>query len=190
VATELTTLNTAASVAKVRRKLEAIPRGLDKVLALTANKVVKGAQTDAVKIIAEKVNLKQADIREDFDILRATWSQPDAVLEAHGRGGVSLSRFGPTPRRGGKRPKKGLSVKILRRGTKKVARGTFWLPTGTVFRRIGKGRKDIEKAWGPSMMTYYRRTSTLRRVKKKVVERLAKELPRQVRYVLLKAGEL
>lgn len=186
-----------SDIKAVARKLEQIPRGLDKALTRTANRAAQGGQSDSVKILAGQLNLKQKDIRSMFSIRRATWKRPIAILQAAGSRGVGLEKFSPKPGpTAKKKPQGGLSVKIYRRRSPKMAKGTFWMPVSKgsakkiVMKRWGKKRGQLERAFGMSSYVLFRRKAILRRANRQIARRIHSELPKQVRGVLAQGGKL
>lgn len=169
------------------RKLAGIPGALEKVLLRTVNRAGEGGITDAVKLIAGHYALKQREIRESFYLKKGSLSVPVAVIKASGPRALPLTRWNPSPGPGGKRPPVGLRVRVLRGGAAKPVPGAFWMPTGgshTIMKREGKERLPLEKLFGPSFMTYYRRPDVQEQVKARIAERVLKVLPQQIRFVL------
>lgn len=196
---ELSAIKTsnAKAIAVLSKKLARYPKAVDKTNVRTANRVAKGARTDSLRILAQTINAPQREIRKHFSITSAYIRRQKAVLHAQGMRGMPLSRFKPTPSpigaKGLVRPPKGLQVKVFRKRPAKVAKGTFWMPTRggyTVMKRTGKKRFPLKKLYGPTPYTYYRRKATLRRVTRRVNDRMMKEWPRQLRYALKQEGAL
>ncbi|NJB66440.1 hypothetical protein GGQ74_000080 [Desulfobaculum xiamenense] len=166
-------------IRRVQKLLGTMDRGLDKVAARTANKVAQGARTDAVRLIRQDVALSARDIRNAFVIHKATWTHPVAELSGSGRRSAGLDHYPTRPgASAATRPRRGVSVKIKTRLPHKTVRGSFWMPTRggarLLVKRTGGKRLPVKRLYGPSMMTYYRRESLQRRLRRRIGDRLAR----------------
>jgi len=193
---------TTPGLERARKKLEGVAQGLDLACARTANRAADGGRTDAARLIAAHYNLKQRDIKQSIRVKkRASAKSPDAVLDSRSVRSVSLRKWSPTPQPGGRKPPVGLSARILKAKGSSTFPGSFWMPVGggsyTVMRRSGgqkrkakkgrsKGRmrEPLLKVWGPTFMAQLRRPDVVARIKASVAERMRKEMPRQVKYLL------
>ncbi|UIJ36890.1 phage tail protein [Desulfobaculum bizertense] len=179
---------------RVRKALEGIPQGINRISSTTANKVARGSLTEASRLIRQEIELKSRDVKKEFIIRKATWSNPVAVLTASGRRAAALDHYPARPKSAAqKRPPKGISVKIKKRQPYKIVHGAFW---GTarngrrmLFKRVQKDKRlPIKRLYGPSMMTYYRRKSFQRRLIRRTDERLQKVFIQELNNLLRKRG--
>jgi hypothetical protein len=175
-------------IRRVQRLLKKVDRGLDKVAARTANKVATGARTDATRLIRQEVALPAREVRGAFIIHKATWGHPVATLAASARRAAPLDHYPARPKStAAKRPPKGVAVKIKKKLPHKTVRGAFWATVHghrLLFKRKGKKRSPIKRLYGPSMMTYYRRKSLQRRLRRRVDIRLARVYAQELNYLV------
>lgn len=189
--------DTGKAIRQVIGKLEQVPRGLDKVLTRTVNRTAQGVRTDAVDLVRERLNLKRKVVSQAFEIRRATWRRPQAVVSAEGRDALPLGNFAPRPTRVGRRkPKKGVSVQVKAKGGRKVIPGTFLTGktardgTPVIARRRGKKRYPIRRLYGPGFMPCLRKGRIRREWEQAVSDRYWKNLTHETRHVLKGAGLL
>ncbi len=136
-------------------------KGLDKVLAALNPDVVKKAavrslndlgeqlKNQTVKEAREKYNVPSGTFKKKLKVKKANYSNMKWSMEIPGDRKMNLIHFGA------RQVKKGVSVKVLKTGARKVVKGAFIANGGkTVFQRKGKERLPIKTvtALSPSQM--------------------------------------
>jgi hypothetical protein len=170
--------------------IKGIEKGQRKVVTRALNKTAQGARTDAVTLIRQELNLKAKAIRDGLSIKRATWGNQQATLVARGKHGISLINYSPRPSRpGGRRPARGVSVHIKKRGQRKVVAGSFLVrtPSGQVgvFKRVsGSPRLPIKQLSGVGFIGYLQRGALQRRLRRRIDDRLQKNLRHEIEFLL------
>lgn len=179
-------------MASLQMNLAAIS-GAGKLVTFRAvNKTLPGVRTDAVQEIYNILNLTKTRIRQDFKIYKATWNGWPGRVKAVGIP-VGLASFGA------RQTKKGVSVKVLRSGSRTLLKHAFiatqkrldqstyknvyWRSwnktrTGPAAGRFypKKYRTPVERLEGPRIEDIFARDSVLDAVEKKADVRLSKNL--------------
>ncbi len=115
-------------ILKVEAMLKDIKGGANLALARAINQGVSTGKTQAVKSIGQYLNLKAARIKKDFAIKKAKKTDLTGYVSATGKP-VGLLNFGA------RATKKGYSVKVKRKGSRKLLKHSFKAKTR-------KARKD------------------------------------------------
>lgn len=89
-----------------------------RALVRTVNKTLTGCRTDMTQAIYEQYNITKTKIRASFTIARANLLKPSGVVATKGQH-LNLIEYGAT------QTKKGISVRILRGGERKLFPGGF-----------------------------------------------------------------
>ena len=178
-------------VKPLMKAVKGIENGQRKVVTRALNKTARGARTDAVTLIRQELNLKAKDIRSGLSVRRATWGKPTATLVAKGKHGVPLIKFGPRPSKPeARKPEKGVSVQIKKRGGRPTFKGSFVarMKSGHVgvFTRARKGspRLPIKELFGVGFIAYMKRGALQRRLARRIDSRLQKNLAHEINYLL------
>lgn len=106
-------------IAAAKVALYGIKNGFPKATTRAVNKTLTGSRTDATKELAGILNISQKRIRQDFSIHKATWKKLEGSLKSTGEP-VGLASFAGT-----RQTKKGVSVKIFKRGKRSIIGGAF-----------------------------------------------------------------
>jgi len=169
----------------IERMLAGIPRALPKVVTRALNKTATGARAETVREIAAQVIIKQAEIRRNIVLKRASWRYWVASLRIKGRR-IPLIAFRA------RQTKRGATYQIARTGGRKKLPHAFLatMPSGhkMVAKRKGMARLPIRELRGPSVVGVFEGTRGLAaRLLGKANRRLAVEINRQIA-VLLEKG--
>lgn len=160
--------------------IRSVPDASARAAYRAANQVASKVSVMARRDIAAQVNLPQSYIGEQMKTSPATQAMPVAVVRMRMRA-VRLARFSASqitkaaPRAKGDarrgivagRKQSGVSVKVARKGSRRLMPGAFLLPLRAgkegggnglgVFVRTGKGPDAIKHLYGPSPDQLFRR---------------------------------
>lgn len=177
-------------VAGLLKAVDGIEKGRRKVITRALNKTATGAKTDAVKLIRQHLTIKAKSVRDGLKVRKANWSTLTSMLVARGKRGVPL--FGNYPvrpgRLGARKPKKGVSVQIKKRGSSKLIKGSFVarMKSGhvSVFKREkGVSRLPIKQLYGVGPIVFMQRGMIHRQLKRRINARLEKNLTHEINYL-------
>lgn len=145
------------------------PKGKHAAIARAMNKTLTGLRTDIVRAVRDRFNIKAKEIRSRIAIKRATARQknPNARLTVRRGRRMPLSTFAPRPSKpvsmGGRRPKKGVSFKVLTHGPRRVLPGSFLQKTRhgiNILKRVGPEREPVHIKYGASFMSVLQAAGT------------------------------
>lgn len=181
-----------AAVRRMRDTLEAVGEQKARAaLARAMNRTLDAVRAEAVRIARTTYTARQKKLFENISIRRAGRGNLEAILAIRGRPGMSLIHFEATPNRPQRpaaRPADGVSARILRSGSRKVARShksgrskSFVIrkPEGGygIFVRHGQ---ELEMLFGPSPVQALQRADSQERL----IERADEIFPRRLRHEL------
>lgn len=158
----------------------AFPRAAARALNKTATTV----RSDAVKLIAKRMGLKQKDVRDGTDVKKARANRLEAQITFRGRA-FNLIRFKA------RQTAKGVSAAPF--GRRRIYRSSFiaTMPGGgtIVARRVRRGgglvgRLPIQALFGPSIVVVATQEEVLRQLERRARELLPERLERQLTYEL------
>lgn len=192
------------------RQLAQFPGEMEKVIIRALNRTLKGASTQAVKLITGRYRVKASEVKRKVNERRASRGRMYIRLVAVGRP-ILLSRFGArrkdvkgkrsayTYKRGGKtisvsegKPRKyrGVAVEVLKSGRRKMVEGGFLgKPKNGVemiFTTDGTGPKGLEVRRGPSLVSFLNEPEVEKLIEATAMERLTRELQREAAFRLSK----
>lgn len=187
---------------QARRYLEGTTKALDKARYRAVNRVAAKTRTAASREIRAQVRLPAAYVNENLTITqKATLTSAVAVISGRRRptrlaryGAKQLARAATARARGDQlrgipagRRQAGVSVSVSRRGSRQKMRGAFLLPLRNsnmmgIFLRTGRGPKDIEHRYGPSVDQVFR--GVRKSLEPSIRGDLAAEYRSQLRYAL------
>lgn len=157
---------------------EAQRKAVPQAAARALNRTAQQASTAAVRTLAKETGLKQKDVREKVARIRAARNKLEAVIIATGRA-FNLIRFKA------KQTKKG--VKASAWGRRKLYKGTFIANKGrTVFKRVGKNRKDIKPVHGPRIPREFVQQTNMKAMKDVASKRWPINFSADLKYYLSK----
>ena len=167
-----------AQLKDIERMFAGIPRALPKVVARALNKTATFARAEVVHEIATQVIIKQAEIRRNIVLKRASWRHWVASLRIKGRR-IPLIAFRA------RQTKRGATYQITRTGGRRKLPHAFLatMPSGheMVAERKGAARLPIRALWGPSVVGVFEGAMGLSaRLLGNANRRLAVEISRQV----------
>jgi hypothetical protein len=113
-----------ADIAKVQALLGDLKDKYKSVMTTSINKTLATAKTQATARIANEINLKSSRIKEDFSIKKANFGDISGSLKATGKP-VGLVNFGAN------QTQKGVSVKVLKSGSRSVVKHAFIAARGS-----------------------------------------------------------
>ena len=154
------------------------------------NRAVNGVRTDGGKLIREDYNVKAGVIHKSFRVQRAGGGALKGAAIASGSR-IPLLAFGARPAKpGGRRPKKGVSVKV--KSTRKTVRGSFvaGMKSGHVgvFMREGKARFPIREKFSYAVPEMLNRPEKVKTIEANAVRRFDKNLAHEIDYAFRKFG--
>lgn len=190
------------------RQFDRFPGELGKVIVRALNRTLKGASTQAVKLMSDRYNVKAGEAKRKVKEFQASRSRQVIRLEATGRP-ILLSRFGAkrkavkakrsayTYERRGKtvsvgeskvRTYQGVTVKVLRAGRSRLIKGAFMGKPKNGVEMIFKNMKGekLEVLRGPSIASFLARPEIEETIRSTAMERLARELKREAEFKLSK----
>ena len=180
-------------IRQVQKLLAAVPRGWPKVASRAINRTATRARTRVVRAISSEVKIRQADVRKQIRVRRASYSRLEAHLVIWGRR-IPLIRFGA------RQTRRGVTYQIGKAGGRKLIEHAFitTMPSGhhgVFIRGRGQGpggmvrRLPIFERLGPSVPGIYDGAANLaRRMMGETQTDLHDELNTQVKVILEKAG--
>lgn len=107
-----------SQVRDVVQALQAVRNGAQKAFRASINKAVTGGVTDMARETGKFLNLTQKRIKKDISVTKATLTRLSGAISSKGRP-VNLIEYGA------KKRKKGVSIKIWKKGKAKIIPGTF-----------------------------------------------------------------
>jgi hypothetical protein len=182
-------INVRTNFPDVAAQLDGLRQDIaSQVMARSLNRTMEQAKTAMSKEIRSEFNLSASYVRDRLRIRRAFAKDGQFSLSADLIGGDGKRRsanviaFGARPGTGG------VSV-LIKKGQRKVIKGTFIGNKGrTVFRRVGKARLPIE----PVRTIDVAQMFNARRINAAVVSAMKQKFPaifqRELAYALTKAG--
>lgn len=112
----------------VQSAMQGIKDGYPKVLVTSINKTLTTVNTQAAARVGNELNLKASRIKEDFTLIKASYSKPSGSFVAKGEP-IGLVQFGAN------QTQKGVSVKVKRSGSRSLLKHAY----------IAKGKGDTTK---------------------------------------------
>lgn len=205
-------LITAQGVTEISNALQQLPgRGMMVVSARAVNKTLRGARTDASKMIRQELHLKARDVRRKLTTKPAPYGRNTGYKSATGilnigARPVPLARYpfrptSPPSQKGvSVSNRKPTTVHVLKRGARKKVQSGFVAKMKSghvgVFMRdgekrkmqsgrfAGKKRQPIRELYGPGPGVHFRRNIMQRRLGRKVMPRLYKNLNHELNYYI------
>lgn len=188
------------------RDLSRFPKEFTAAIVRALNRTMKGSQTQALGIITSRYAVRRATIAKRLWSRKAGGGRLYFHITLDGEP-ILLSRFAPkgrvirkTPRpysytRDGqtisvtpkkRRSYKGVTVKVLKEGGRKLVQGGFFMPGRTpIFRKEGAGFKALH---GPSLVPFLNRAENRERIEGTAHDRLRRELAHEAEFRLKKLG--
>ncbi|MCE5315167.1 MAG: phage tail protein [Armatimonadota bacterium] len=175
---------------EVRQLLKGVERGAEKAMTRALNRVAVGARAEIVKVIAQKHEIRNRDIRDAIKIKKANYDTLEAQVHSFGSV-IGLEDFKTTPS-GYKqpRPKVGIQVKVRKDSSGGRIPGTFFMPNKKpIFVREGD---EIMRKFGPaipSMMRVALDEDGEQSIQDNAENRLIRELDHEVQFMLSKGAK-
>ncbi|MDL2279073.1 phage tail protein [Desulfovibrio sp. OttesenSCG-928-G11] len=173
--------------------IEHIKDGAPKACARAINATLAGLRKEAIRLAQGTYTAKARDLARKALLQRAKAGQLSGLLSIKDKRGLNLVNFQAKPNRpGGKKPKEGASVKVLKAGSRKnprksgqkafVARGG----NGNVlmFVRLKKGRGGLQALYGPHPVQSLGRDDNQDALNRTVERLLPQNLQKEVDAVL------
>jgi len=162
----------------------------EQVKTRALNAAARGMKIDASKLVRGKVNIRAKVAKAALHVARAARSKDYAELYTWFLRGIPLYGLSPIPKlpvdEGGKRPKKGVSVRI--KTGREVVEGSFIARMKGnlgVWRRQGAARFPVEKPVYLDFAEILENPGVMNPLLKQGAERLEKETLRAIDYALL-----
>ena len=170
-------LNISVDLDGAMKALDRLERELaPKAASAALNRVATSARAEAVREIARKSGLTQAEVRKHIDIVTANRGNLEAQIIAR-PWSPNLIRFKA------RQTPQGVVASPWR--NKRVHKHTFIGNQGrTVFVRQGKGRLPIKSVRGPSVKKEFLQGYAIKAMEKKVAERFGIEFDRALRAMI------
>ncbi|MCP4747982.1 MAG: hypothetical protein GY874_17870 [Desulfobacteraceae bacterium] len=182
-------------IKKAQQYLEAFGSSAETAIVRAINRAVSGVRTDAATNIRKEFNVRAADIRKSFSVIKASACAlkrgSGASAKSSGKR-FSLMKFNPRPKTATRRnmPKFGVSA-VVKKGKRKVYRDAF-VGTGQdsgnllVFRRKDKDRLPVISQTAPSIPQMLSTVNVNDKMQQKLSERFSKNLNREINFILQK----
>jgi len=141
---------------EIKRKTRAAQAAIEKATISALNKIATQGMTQGRKAITETYNIKNADVKPAFKLIRARKDNPIATIRARGDTSLPLFKFGGLPKapvsQAGipapyKRRRKA-SAKVLKKGTRERFRHAFVAKMGSevsIYERTTGKRLPVRK---------------------------------------------
>lgn len=181
----------ARDLEETTSRLAHVNRGLPRAIVNAINQTSAGVRTDLVKAVGQKINLPASRTRAQVVFCRATLKNPSAAVIAKDRK-APLIHFKARPsqpfRKGGRRPRIGVSAQPFKTGVRQAYPGSFVARmqsghTG-VFIRKGRRRLPIRELLGPSAADALRQGPDLGQIERKAQMRLKERFQHEVERLL------
>lgn len=195
----------------IEKALRSVPGGMRRAGKRAVRKTLVGIRTDAVRMVTGELALRSKDVRKQMKISRVEGGTfPSGKFWSTGQGGLPLVKFGARAIASRGKRRGGVSVKVKKKGRRKVLQNAFiaTLKTGHkgIFQRstahLGEGRPAKEtgisygalprkyrlpmhELYGPSYMDVLR--NQLAQLTEKGAARLDKNTDHEVAYEIQKA---
>lgn len=151
---------------------------------LGLNRTAKTVQSAAVKSIAADLGVKQKDVRQAIKIKRATFSKPEAVVEAKGKR-IAAIDLKPKPKKV-TRPQRGPGVSFMFGKRRVLVPGAFIARVRGklgVWQRKGKDRWPSRHIRGPSIGWWFARKHIQRALGAVMRDRFPKEVTQALNFL-------
>lgn len=190
-------------MAEVRKALARLDGSeANKAMARGINKTMTGVRTDGVKIIKDHYVLTASAIRKSWNIRKALFRDPHGVVSSKGTF-IRLKEFGA------RQTQTGVSVKVLRKGPRKVVKHAFFATlkqNKQVYWRKWSGPRKAKKPgmaygklplayrfpvkalYGPRVQDYLGDPQVIGTLTKLAGQRLSKNMAHEVDYLLGKSA--
>jgi hypothetical protein len=187
-------LNVASNLAEVRAQFaDAQDRVVKKATVRALNRALDQSQTGASREIRKTYNIKAGAVVRGMKKIRAYERSilPSATLQIRGVR-ISLFEFSPTQRRIRTRrgPRRGVSVKVLVGGQRKLVKGGFVATTKSgvtgIFIRQGRSRYPIRLARSVSLPQTFTNKVVLAAVKKIARDSFETNVAQQIEFLSAK----
>ncbi|MBI5885293.1 MAG: hypothetical protein HZB85_01765 [Deltaproteobacteria bacterium] len=121
------------------------PKRYKKVVTRVLNKLGSQSKTAVSREVRNTYNIKKDRLDAGFYMRRAVWENLAVILRYSGRT-PGLQRFDAHT------TNRGVTVKVLKTGGRKVVKGAF-MPGKIIgiYKRVGKGRFPIKRLYGPDI---------------------------------------
>lgn len=167
-----------ADITSSLRDLEQLEGNLKhRVLGRALNRTATGMKTEVSRQIRSVLNVRAQDVNKRLSIRRAASGERSVEIVIGARG-LPLLAFGA------RQTKKGVSVKVLRRGGRKLVRGAFiaQMKSGHrgVFVRRGKKSLPIDERFGEMPAQTILRPNVIADVTEKARARFERELAHEL----------
>ncbi len=154
-----------------------------KAITRSLNRSIRGVNTDASRAVRKELTLKLKDVKGNLHVMKARPRELEAALLIVVRG-IGLIKFQARD------TKRGVTVRVKRRGGRKRVKGAFIGRAKTsgsmqVFRRQrGAGRTPIDKLFSTAPGQYLNEERVLGPIGRAAQVRFTKELTAQVTHLL------
>lgn len=184
---------------EVNRILRNIGEDAPRALVRSINKTLPGVRTDMTAVIYDQYNVTKTKIRSTFSIKKASLGQPSGIVATKGRH-LNLIEFAA------RQTQKGVTVKILRQGARKLFIGAFIriMKTGKelvlqrkyhatkvplrpniVYGRLPeKYRLPVQSLFGPRLQDCLEKPDVWARIERMATERLIKAANHEADYLI------
>lgn len=177
-----------SQIARMKAVIENTGRNLRKELVIACNQTARKTQGVIAKQLAAKLNLKQKVSKRGVRVTRTASGQDiSATVEVN-----KDKRFNLTAFIGTKQAATGVSYKTMRKGSRKVAKGSFEVAKwgGRTFKRVGKKRTPIRSLKGPSQWGVFVVGKMVQPTVQEAEAELKKNIDKRIRTIQRKASGL
>ena len=179
-----------AKLEELRKIVGGGEKQLKKNLGIAVNETRKKINSLAAKVITTELNTAQKNVRDVFQVQKATATDPTAKITIKRTKRLGLRHFGANQN------KKGVNYKISKTKGRKFIAGAFQGPNpkakkiswqGNVFKREGKPRLPIFHKRGPTPRGVYLKSDKDPMIRKQGLDELNKQIERRIRLLKLRA---
>lgn len=184
---------------EVQQLFRDLKQDAPRAMVRSINKTLPGVRTDMTQAIYDQYAVTKTKIRSTFKIKRASITQQMGLVATKGRH-LNLSEFGA------RQTQKGVTVKILREGSRKLLPGAFIrtmksgkklvlqreyhatktsVRPGMAYARLPRQyRFPVKGLFGPRLQDHLEKPAVWAGIKKQVAERLLKAAAHEADYLI------
>lgn len=168
---------------------------MQRASARALNRVATSTRKEATRIVRETLNLKSGDVKDQITTTRVkskTSLSAQSFDLVIAQKGVPLVQYGAKDKKvkTDDGPRFGVTVKVKKKGQRKLVTGGFLADTRggvfTIFKRTGDARLPIKLQYGPSVRDAFKAKAQVKALLGYAREVLAKTLRRELSFELQK----
>ena len=182
-------------VEEIEKKLGNLKSKAPTVVCRAINRAAQKAGTETKREVANKYFISQGDVLKTIRLTKASTANLSAQLTSKG-GPIALSKFKVSPKRGGKRTKRGYSPSVYKAGVEKSGGmkplsgspkafiAGFSSGHSGVMTRISARRLPLKQLYGPAVPSMIKNDEVIERIQKEATETLEKRIDAEINNIL------